>query len=99
MLLTNFLTFIGALGCGLFTWGDDNVFYGVMIAMRFILGIGVGGKYPLSAAVSSESSKKEDMSTNVAKGFFWQTPGCMLPYIIGLFIVLGYGNLDDKWVF
>jgi len=55
LLITNSLIVFGALGTGLFTWGESENFYAIMMAFRFILGVGVGGNYPLSAAVSSES--------------------------------------------
>ena len=57
-----------------------TVVYNVIMACRFLLGVGVGGKYPLAATMVSEEDesgggKKKHSSTEVAKGFFWQTPG------------------------
>ena len=31
----------------------------------------------------------------VAKGFFWQTPGAMLPYIVGLLVLAATGHTHD----
>ena len=59
MIITNCLTAIGALGCALFTWGSAETIYTIMTACRFILGVGVGGKYPLAATMRNEGAKKE----------------------------------------
>jgi PHS family inorganic phosphate transporter-like MFS transporter len=96
MLTTLFFTVIGSLGCALFPWGyDDNVIFAVMSACRFILGVGVGGIYPLSAATASEGSSADATHAEVAKdvgwAFFWQTPGAMAPYAVAL-ALLQLGN-------
>ena len=49
MLLTNSFSILGSLGTALFTWGPPSTVYGIMMAFRFLLGVGVGGKYPLAA--------------------------------------------------
>ena len=47
------------------------------MACRFVLGVGVGGKYPLAATIRAEACTDGEVSrhsaTEVAKGFFWQT--------------------------
>jgi len=94
MLMTNFLTFVGALGSALFTWGSPATIYTIMAVCRFILGVGVGGKYPLAATMRSETTEDadKDTSTEVAKGFFWQTPGSMAPYLVGLLLLSIFGR-------
>lgn len=128
MVVTNALTFIGAIGSALFTWGPTDDLYYIMMACRFILGWGVGGKYPLAATMSSEaesdtpsetesdgtprSSKEEALLGDVndesvaqveektsqynllevAKGFFWQTPGAVLPYVVAMLLLLIMGE-------
>ena len=58
MLLTNALTFVGALGSAIFPWGTDpGVIYNVIMVCRFLLGVGVGGKYPLAATMVSEEDE------------------------------------------
>ena len=78
MLLTNSFSILGSLGTALFTWGPPSTVYGIMMAFRFLLGVGVGGKYPLAATISKEDDSNRDAGINksfqVAKGFFWQTP-------------------------
>ena len=77
MALTNLLTVLGALGSALLTWGDAATVYPVLMACRFVLGVGVGGKYPLAATIRAEACSEGDTprhsATEVAKGFFWQT--------------------------
>mmetsp|Transcript_14633 Transcript_14633/g.27045 ORF Transcript_14633/g.27045 Transcript_14633/m.27045 type:complete len:475 (+) Transcript_14633:96-1520(+) len=94
MMVTNAFTFVGALLCSLATWGSDGVYW-ELIGYRFLLGIGIGGKYPLSATVRAEGVQTgEHRSTEVAKGFFWQTPGVILPYLVAWILVKSFG--EDK---
>lgn len=93
MILTNMLTFIGALASALFTWGSSSTIYSILTVCRFVLGVGVGGKYPLAATMRSETTAdaQRHISTEVAKGFFWQIPGSILPYLVGLVLLACFG--------
>jgi len=100
MMLTNSLTVAGAIGSAV-AWGPASTLYPVIMACRFFIGIGVGGKYPLAATMRSESdddgSKSQSkVSMEVAKGFFWQTPGAMLPYILALILLAAVGETRDS---
>ena len=56
MLCTSSLTFVGTLGAACaFDPGGDGI-WSVIIFFRFIMGFGIGGEYPLSAALTAESS-------------------------------------------
>merc|ERR1740130_1098909 len=57
MLLTNSFSVLGALGSALFTWGSPTSVYNMMGVCRFLLGVGVGGKYPLAATMSKEADQ------------------------------------------
>ena len=86
------LTVFGSLGSGVFSWGDDVDVYGVILACRFLLGIGAGGLYPLSAAAAARSTTvNQDKGQQIGLGFFWQVPGTIFPYLVGL-VVLGAGS-------
>ena len=106
MILTNFLTFFGALGSAILPWGNADTVYAILMACRFIIGVGVGGKYPLSAAMSKEADTtgepgaKRDSNTDVAIAFFWQAPGAMLPYVVTLPVLMFFGvdNTDHAAV-
>eukprot|EP00300_Choanocystis_sp_HF-7_P042361 c9116_g1_i1.p1 GENE.c9116_g1_i1~~c9116_g1_i1.p1 ORF type:complete len:425 (-),score=90.26 c9116_g1_i1:47-1321(-) len=89
MVLTNFMTVIGALGSALFGWGSGKVIYITIIVCRFFLGVGVGGVYPLSAARAAESCALDSLaarSRSVSWAFFWQTPGSMAPFVVAIIV-------------
>jgi MFS family permease len=67
--------------------------YAVFCAMRLLLGVGVGGMYPLSASHSAEGSGTEEgAASRVGWAFFWQTPGSMAPYAVALLMLFGVGD-------
>jgi hypothetical protein len=68
MLLTNSCTVLGSLGTAVFTWGSPDTIYAVMGLCRFILGVGVGGKYPLAATMSSEATGRNDKRSPIEVG-------------------------------
>ena len=89
MLGTLSLVVLGALVTALGAWGDS--LYLVICLARFIIGVGVGGIYPLAAATTAESKSQdsgdpaEDAAALVRRvgwAFFWQTPGAMMPYVV-----------------
>eukprot|EP00038_Savillea_parva_P012521 m.205201 g.205201 ORF g.205201 m.205201 type:complete len:445 (-) comp22856_c0_seq1:84-1418(-) len=82
MLLTLGLTAIGSIGAALGPWGEIETLWGILCGFRFILGMGVGGMYPLSAAKVAETGSDVD-ATRIAWSFLFQVPGGMIPYIIG----------------
>jgi len=98
LVLTNLFTALGALCSAFCSWGPATTVYTVITISRFVLGVGVGGKYPLAGTVSSEgkSAKKSQAKSalEIAFGFFWQTPGTMLPYAIGM-VFLAATKLKD----
>eukprot|EP00048_Salpingoeca_helianthica_P018608 m.242536 g.242536 ORF g.242536 m.242536 type:complete len:522 (+) comp25827_c0_seq1:324-1889(+) len=89
MLTTLSLTLLGTVVSALVPWGGDvDATYAVLSAARFVLGMGVGGKYPLSAVASSETASAGELaSQRVGKAFFWQSPGAMFPYVFALILL------------
>jgi PHS family inorganic phosphate transporter-like MFS transporter len=49
---------IGTLGQAVAGHGPGVSIYGVLIMWRFIMGVGIGGDYPLSAVITSEFASK-----------------------------------------
>jgi PHS family inorganic phosphate transporter-like MFS transporter len=93
MVLTLALQVAGALGGALLSWGSATQVYAVFAACRLLLGVGVGGMYPLSASYSAEgASAADDPATRVGWAFFWQTPGSMAPYAVALLLLLAVGE-------
>lgn len=85
LALTLSLTVLGSLGSAILPWGSAEMVYGIIAACRFVLGVGVGGIYPLSATSCAESSKDDGhQSKRVGWAFFWQVPGAMTPYLVAL---------------
>ncbi|CAK9023611.1 unnamed protein product [Durusdinium trenchii] len=89
LILANGLTAMGALTSSLLSWGPPDTVWTVIIASRLLLGVGVGGNYPLSAAKAAESGK--DLQVNAAEAankaayaFFWQGPGQLAPYMCAI---------------
>ena len=58
MATTLSLVVAGALGSALLPWGDGDELFGVLAACRFVLGVGVGGIYPMSAAIAAASKRR-----------------------------------------
>ena len=83
LFFTLLLASFGALGSALLSIGNSDTIYGIIILFRFILGIGVGGVYPLSATKAAEDGARPGNKVNSresAKSFFWQSPGAMTPW-------------------
>ena len=82
MTLTLSLVALGSLLCSVAAWGEPSQVYGTIIVSRFILGIGVGGVYPLSATKATEDSGDSHHGVMdpaaAAWAFFWQVPGSMV---------------------
>lgn len=101
MVITVSLTSFGALLSSLFSIGSPSEIYILIIGFRFVLGIGAGGIYPLSATLAAEDGNSvvgNDVNiVSAAKAFFWQIPGCMLPWAFAY--CLTFSNVSDviKW--
>lgn len=83
LIVTNCLVVFGALASALLTWGEPAILYGFLVLWRLLLGIGVGGNYPLSAAKASSTGTVEEAVSKAGRAFFWQGPGALAPYFIG----------------
>ena len=82
MTLTLSLVCISALLSAILPFGPPTTVYTVIIVSRFIMGIGLGGVYPLSATKAAEDggdSHGHVSAASASYAFFWQTPGAMVP--------------------
>lgn len=97
-ILTLSFTVLGGFGCAFFPWTTNpNNIYLVIAIFRFMLGVGVGGIYPLSATTASENTTAEDhVADRVGWAFFWQTPGGMAPYAVAILVLLIPGSLATQ---
>ena len=77
--------------------GDFGI-YSQLAFWRFILGIGIGGEYPLSASITSESSAKADVTRNLAMVFSMQGWGTILCSLVLVTVTNAMGtNYDSQW--
>eukprot|EP00301_Raphidiophrys_heterophryoidea_P009152 c13487_g1_i1.p1 GENE.c13487_g1_i1~~c13487_g1_i1.p1 ORF type:complete len:442 (-),score=90.50 c13487_g1_i1:179-1504(-) len=101
MFLTNLFCVIGALGSAVLSWGQGTTLYVLIAIWRFILGMGVGGVYPLSATSAAENSGSSDPLTRrkrVSWAFFWQVPGSTLPFFIAYLLAKWFpDNRELQW--
>jgi MFS family permease len=82
MIFTLLLTVAGALSSALLPWGYDSI-YNILAVCRFVLGLGVGGVYPLSATTAAESTENEEKKSKiVAVVFSFQGCGQLLAPMI-----------------
>ena len=84
---------LGALGSALLPWGDGDELFGVLAACRFVLGVGVGGIYPMAAASAHEGASSHGGNARAALAavgyaFFWQTVGALAPSLAALLLLL-----------
>ncbi|OEH74867.1 major facilitator family protein [Cyclospora cayetanensis] len=89
MVLTLFLVAFGAFSSAVFSWGTALSVTVVLGVFRFILGVGSGGVYPLSAVTAAEGScseKVDDRCLRVSWAYSMNVPGISFPYILALLL-------------
>ena len=59
----------------------------LLIIMRFILGIGIGGDYPVSATIISEHANSKDRGKLIATVFTMQAAGIVIGYLAAMLIL------------
>lgn len=70
---------------------------GWLIAFRFILGLGVGGDYPVSAVLMGEYANRKNRGRLVGTVFALQAVGTMAGYIAGLTLLSSGMSHDYAW--
>ncbi len=79
---------VGALGAAV------SQSFWMLIAFRFVLGLGVGGDYPVSAVMVSEYANRKDRGRLVGMVFGTQALGLIIGPLVAL-ALLGSGAGDD----
>ena len=74
---------------------SPNVFW--LIAFRFILGLGIGGDYPLSATLMSEYANRRDRGKMVSMVFSMQALGLIFGPLVALVLLVSGINHDLVW--
>lgn len=62
---------------------------------RFVMGVGIGAEYPLSAVITSEWSSTSSRATMISSVFMMQPVGQALAQLVGLWVVIGQNNRYD----
>jgi len=65
---------------------------GVLVVWRFIMGVGIGGDYPLSAVISSEFASTRIRGRMMTATFAAQGFGNLTAALVGLVVVTAYKN-------
>ncbi len=68
-----------------------------LIAFRFILGVGIGGDYPISATLMSEYANRRDRGKMVTMVFSMQALGLIMGPLVALLLLVSGLNHDLVW--
>ena len=71
--------------------------YGWLILSRFLLGIGIGGDYPVSAVIMSEYSNRKDRGKLVGLVFSMQALGLIVGPLVALLLISTPLSIDLSW--
>ncbi|KAK4158195.1 major facilitator superfamily domain-containing protein [Chaetomidium leptoderma] len=79
-------------------YGDIS-FLALFTWWRFVMGVGIGAEYPLSAVITSEWASTSSRTTMMSSVFLMQPVGQALAQIVGVWVLLGEDaahGLHDK---
>ncbi|HLH65087.1 MAG TPA: MFS transporter [Solirubrobacteraceae bacterium] len=71
--------------------------FAALVAFRFVLGLGVGGDYPVSAVLMSEYSNRADRGRLVGLVFAMQALGTVSGYVAGLALLAAGVDHEVVW--
>uniref|UniRef100_A0A6B2L1I2 Major facilitator superfamily (MFS) profile domain-containing protein n=1 Tax=Arcella intermedia TaxID=1963864 RepID=A0A6B2L1I2_9EUKA len=84
--------------CSAFAFSINDTYYISLTIMRILLGIGIGGEYPLSATIAAESSPNvERRGCMMATVFSMQGIGNFLAPVVVCLLLLSGLPLDTIW--
>jgi MFS transporter, PHS family, inorganic phosphate transporter len=81
----------GAIGCAF----APNIIW--LIALRFILGVGIGGDYPVSATIMSEYAGKSTRGLMVTLVFAMQAAGLIVGPLLASALLAAHISQDITW--
>src|ERR1700744_4899075 len=82
---------VGAIGCAL----SPNIWW--LIGLRFILGVGIGGDYPVSATIMSEYAGKTHRGMLVTLVFAMQAAGLIVGPLLASALLASNVSHDITW--
>ncbi|KAH8675299.1 major facilitator superfamily domain-containing protein [Xylariales sp. PMI_506] len=84
------LVIVSTIGVATAGFGyNDMSFLAIFIWWRFVMGIGIGAEYPLSAVITSEWASTQSRATMLGSVFLMQPVGQALAQLVGLWVLLG----------
>ncbi|KAK6865696.1 MFS general substrate transporter [Apiospora arundinis] len=84
------LVIVSTIGVATSSFGySDMSFVGLFIFWRFVMGVGIGAEYPLSAVITSEWASTQSRATMLGSVFLMQPVGQALAQLVGLWVLLG----------
>ncbi|RLN61723.1 hypothetical protein BBJ28_00006191 [Nothophytophthora sp. Chile5] len=95
MIASCVLLIVGSAFCACAYGGSPQGTLWVLVAARGLLGIGVGGEYPLSASATAEDSPTTEIrSHRVALNFALQGVGSQTASLLGMVLIWALANED-----
>eukprot|EP00747_Dinoflagellata_sp_TGD_P199378 gnl/TRDRNA2_/TRDRNA2_72598_c1_seq1.p1 gnl/TRDRNA2_/TRDRNA2_72598_c1~~gnl/TRDRNA2_/TRDRNA2_72598_c1_seq1.p1 ORF type:complete len:493 (-),score=104.71 gnl/TRDRNA2_/TRDRNA2_72598_c1_seq1:88-1566(-) len=97
-VVTCFLIIAGAVASGLvqWNWGSFTIIHQLVIC-RFILGVGVGGEYPLAASIAAEGATTAQRGRLISAVFSMQGWGMLLSTLFVLLFLACGMPLEYIW--
>ncbi|KAJ2905097.1 phosphate transporter [Zalerion maritima] len=90
------LVIVSTIGVATSSYGyNDMSFLGLFAWWRFVMGVGIGAEYPLSAVITSEWSSTKSRATMLSSVFLMQPVGQALAQLVGLWVIIGRQNQYD----
>ena len=83
---------VGTLGQAVAGQAPGISIYGVIIAYRFVMGVGIGGDYPLSAVITSEFAARRIRGRMMTAVFSAQGWGNFTSGIVAIIVVSAFKN-------
>ncbi|XP_030443973.2 probable inorganic phosphate transporter 1-9 [Syzygium oleosum] len=80
------LMVVGSVGCGFSICTTRNCVLGSLGFFRFVLGVGIGGDYPLSATIMSEFANKRTRGAFIAAVFSMQGLGILASSLVTMVV-------------
>ena len=100
VLVTGSLVAVGSILSAVCVRSETMSLMTQMTIYRTLLGVGIGGEYPLSASMASESSEAKVRGRVIAGVFAMQGVGMLFSSLLGYLLVAGLGaDLEFTWRF
>ncbi|KAH8889537.1 MFS general substrate transporter [Thozetella sp. PMI_491] len=88
------LVIVSTIGVATSSYGfNDMNFLALFTWWRFVMGVGIGAEYPLSAVITSEWASTSSRATMLASVFLMQPVGQALAQLVGVWVLLGRDNM------